>query len=119
MRCRGHTLGLFCAVLLVAALPLGCSGGGSKRAAEKSTGPGWHEVRLLKRTGVIQDFRPVRPRKPVEYPTEYAINDGEARVRFAKSRASDGPDLEIEGASDKFADRILTALRARGLSAAR
>ena len=69
--------------------------------------------------GVIDDFRPVRPQKPVEYPAEYAINDDDARVRFAKSRASDGPDLEIEGASNRFADRILSALRAHGLSASR
>jgi hypothetical protein len=68
---------------------------------------------------VIHDFQPVRPQKPVEYPTEYAINGGDTRVRFARSGTSDGPDLEIEGASNRFADEILAVLRGRGLSAAR
>jgi hypothetical protein len=119
MCCRRHTSCCYCSKLLISVLPLACSEAGSKPASEKSTGPGWHEVRLLRRTGVINDFQPVRPEKPVEYPTEYAINGGDAHVRFARSRATDGPDLEIEGASNRFADEILAMLRARGLSAAR
>jgi hypothetical protein len=119
MRSWGHTVGWFCAVVLVSLLPLACSQGAAKPADEKSTLPGWHEVRLLKRTGVIEDYRPVRPQKPVEYPTEYEINGGDAHVRFAKRGNSDGPDLEIEGASDEFADKILAALRSRSFADSR
>jgi hypothetical protein len=76
-------------------------------------------VRLLKRAGVIYDYRPVRPEKPVEYPVEYEVNDGDAHVRFAKPSKSDEPDLEIEGASDPFADRIVATLERHGVSASR
>ena len=119
MRPRWTTLGCACTVLLVSLTPIACSESKPNRPDENSNRPGWHEVRLLKRTGVIADFRPVRPQKPVEYPVEYELNDGAARVRFARPRNSDGPDLEIEGASDKFADRILDTLKRRGLSASR
>jgi hypothetical protein len=116
----GQTFACACAVLLISAMPIACSdGGGQARGNEpKPNQPGWHEVRLLKRSGVIYDYRQVRPEKPVEYPSEYEINDGDARVRFAKPRPSDGPDLEIEGASDRFANRIVATLKRHGLSTA-
>jgi hypothetical protein len=115
-----QTFGWTCAVLLVSVLPIACSDGGgqAKRRDPNPNQPGWHEVRLLKRTGVIYDYRPVKPEKPVEYPSEYEVNGGDARVRFAKPRASDGPDLEIEGASDRFANRIVTTLKHHGLTIA-
>jgi hypothetical protein len=114
----GKTLAWACAVALASLAPLACSDDSPKRPEESSNQPGWHEVRFLKRAGVIDDFRPVRPQKPVEYPTEYEINDGAALVRFARPRSADGPDLEIEGASDEFADRIVAALKRRGLATA-
>jgi hypothetical protein len=101
-------------------MPIACSGGGgqARRDHPKPNQPGWHEVRLLKRTGVIHDYRPVRPEKPVEYPSEYEVNNGDARVRFAKPHPADGPDLEIEGASDRFANRIVATLKRHGLAPA-
>jgi hypothetical protein len=119
MRPRWTILGWTCTLLLVSLTPIACSESQPKRADENPNRPGWHEVRLLERTGVIADFRPVRPQKPVEYPVEYELNDGAARLRFARPRTSDGPDLEIEGASDEFADRILETLERRGLSASK
>ena len=114
----GKTSACACVVLVVAVMPLACSNGSARRSADSSNRPGWHEVRLLKRAGVIYDYHPVRPRKPVEYPAEYEVNEGDAHVRFAKPRASNGPDLEIEGASHRFANRIVSTLKRHGLATA-